>query len=236
MNESTNSRHILGTFEAALTSLRTNALMMASLTQRNLQNSLQGLINREDEPLKVAIADDEEIDSLEVLIDRDGIETMMRFNPVASDMREVLATMKLSVHLERIADQSVGIARRALKLNAAPAIAEVVLIHEMFHHSIRMFQDAIQAFTDRNIESSLTLKPRDRQLDQMNKDVAETLTDAMPENVSQVRSYLELIFIARYIERIGDHSANIAEDTVFLVSAEDIRHQTAGSTIAKHTP
>ena len=229
MNEST-SRHILGTFETALTSLRTNVLMMASLTQRNLQNSSQGLIQREDEPLKVAIADDEEIDTLEVLIDRDGIETMMRFNPVASDMREVLATMKLSVHLERIADQSVGIARRAIKLNAAAPIPEVTLIHEMLHHSVNMFQDAIQAFIDRNIELSLTLKPRDRQLDQMNKDAAEKLTEAMPENVSQVRSYLDLIFIARYIERIGDHSANIAEDTVFLVSAEDIRHQTTRPT------
>jgi len=204
--------------------------MMASLTQRNLQNSSQGLIQREDEPLKVAIADDEEIDTLEVLIDRDGIETMMRFNPVASDMREVLATMKLSVHLERIADQSVGIARRAIKLNAAAPIPEVTLIHEMLHHSVNMFQDAIQAFIDRNIELSLTLKPRDRQLDQMNKDAAEKLTEAMPENVSQVRSYLDLIFIARYIERIGDHSANIAEDTVFLVSAEDIRHQTTRPT------
>ncbi len=228
MNEST-SRHILGTFEAALTSLRTNALMMAGLTQRNLQNSSSGLIKRETESCKMAIADDEEIDTLEVLIDRDGIDTMMRFNPVASDMREVLATMKLSVHLERIADQSVGIARRAIKLNTVPAVPEVTLIHEMLNHSIRMFQDALQAFTDRNVELALTLKPRDRQLDQMNKDVAEKLTDAMPENVSRVRTYLDLIFIARYIERLGDHSANIAEDTVFLVSALDIRHQTAGT-------
>lgn len=226
MNEAT-SRHILGTFETALTSLRTNALMMASLTQRNLQNSFTGLIKREDEPCKIAIADDEEIDTLEVLMDRDGIETMMRFNPVASDMREVLATMKLSVHLERIADQSVGIARRAIKLNTAPMVPEVNLIYNMFHHTLNMFHDALQAFTDRNVDLALTLKARDRQLDQMNKDVDEKLSDAMPQNVSRVRTYLDLIFVARYIERIGDHSANIAEDTVFLVSALDIRHQTS---------
>lgn len=234
MNKSA-SRHILGTFEAALTSIRTHALMMAELTQRNLQHSSLGLIKREDELCKIAIADDEEIDTLEVLIDRDGIDTMMRFNPVASDMREVLATMKLGIHLERIADQSVGIARRTLKLNAAPFIPEVTLIHEMLHHAITMFQDAIQAFTERDVELALTLKPRDRQLDQMNQDAAEKLTETMSENVVHVRSYLDLIFIARYIERIGDHSANIAEDTVFLVSAQDIRHQTSKSTTAPET-
>lgn len=219
------SRHILGTFEAAMTSLRKNVLMMASLTQRNLQKTLIGLTQRKDQPCKIAIADDEDIDALEVQIDRDGTETMMRFNPVASDMREVLATMKLSVHLERIADQAVGIARKVIQINAAPAVPEVEATHEMFCHATDMFGDALQAFTSHNMELALELKSRDRRLDDMNKDIAEKLGNTMFGNTFHVRTYLNLIFIARYIERIGDHSTNIAEDTVFLISALDIRHQ-----------
>ncbi|QQY09307.1 MAG: phosphate signaling complex protein PhoU [Candidatus Xiphinematobacter sp.] len=226
MNARTSRRHILGTFEAAMTSLRTNVLMMASLTQRNLQNSLIGLIRREDQPCLTVLANDEEIDALEVQIDREGTETMMRFNPVASDMREVLATMKLSVHLERIADQAVGISRRVIRLNAAPLVPEVIATHEMFRHATSMFGDALQAFANRNIELALTLRSRDRELDDMNEEIAEQLSDAMMlRDVFRVRTYLNLIFIARYIERIGDHSTNIAEDTVFLISALDIRHR-----------
>jgi|SRR6185437_2829576 len=219
------SRHILGTFETAMTSLRTNVLMMASLTQRNLQNSLAGLTRREDQPCLTVIANDEEIDALEVQIDRDGTETMMRFNPVASDMREVLATMKLSVHLERIADQAVGIARRVIQLNSVPSVPEVIATHEMFCHATSMFGDALQAFANRNIELALALRSRDRRLDDMNEEIAEKLSGTMLRDVFHIRTYLNLIFIARYIERIGDHSTNIAEDTVFLISALDIRHR-----------
>ena len=114
--------HILSTFEEALRSLRNDALMMASLTERNLENTRKGLFDRDEDWCNTVIADDEEVDTLEVQIDREGINVMLRFQPVASDMRDVISTMKLSVNLERIADQAVNIARRARKLIARPAV------------------------------------------------------------------------------------------------------------------
>ena len=111
-------KHISSNFDTALQSLRNNVLMMSSLTERLLNFAMEGLLKRDNDLCNLAIADDEEVDSLEKEIDREGIDLLIRFHPVASDMREVIAAMKLSANLERIADQSVAIARKAKKLNA----------------------------------------------------------------------------------------------------------------------
>jgi phosphate transport system protein len=97
-------KHILTTFDEALATLRNNVLIMSSLTARSFENALHGLRERDDELCLQAIADDEEIDQLEKQIDKDGIEVLLRFQPVASDLRRVVAAMKLSPNLERIAD------------------------------------------------------------------------------------------------------------------------------------
>ena len=99
------SKHTLGTFEHALENLRNNAMLMASQTERSLNRALKGLMERDDEVAALAIADDEEIDQLEKQIDKEGIELLLRFQPVASDLRRVISAMKLSSNLERVADR-----------------------------------------------------------------------------------------------------------------------------------
>src|SRR6266536_5532470 len=110
-------KHILGTFDEALASLRSNVLMMAGLAERSLDRAIKGLLQRDDSLCTTAIADDEEIDQLEKQIDKDGVDLLIRFQPVASDLRRVVSAMKLSPNLERIADESVSVARKARKLN-----------------------------------------------------------------------------------------------------------------------
>ena len=117
--------HILGTFDEALSSLRNNVLMMSSLTERSLDRAISGLLQRDDELCVTAIADDEEIDQLEKQVDKDGVDLLLRFQPVASDLRRVVSAMKLSSNLERMADQAVNIARKARKLNRHPALPEM---------------------------------------------------------------------------------------------------------------
>ncbi len=220
------TRHILSDFESSLDDLRKNVLMMASLTSRNLENARKGLFERDEDWCNTAIADDEEIDALEIQIDRDGIEIMLRFHPFASDLRNVIAGMKMSANLERVADQAVGIARRSRKLNLHPPLPETSAIEPLFKHAVAMLNDSVRAYAEGDTELARTLKPRDRELDAMNRDFANRVTELMPTNPDLIRGYLELIFIARFLERIGDQSTSIAEDTVFAVVAEDIRHST----------
>jgi phosphate transport system protein len=216
--------HILSTFEEALRSLRNDALMMASLTERNLEHARKGLLERDEDWCNTVIADDEEVDTLEVQIDREGVNIMVRYHPVASDMREVISTMKLSVNLERIADQAVNIARRSRKLIARPPVDEILHVQPIFHYAETMVADSIRAFASRNLELARALKERDRQLDEMNRTFADKMTDLMSHHVESIPSYMDLILIARFLERIGDQATNIGEDTVYAISAEETRH------------
>lgn len=223
-------KHILGTFDEALSSLRNNVLMMAGLAERTLDRAIRGLLERDDTLCTTAIADDEEIDQLEKQIDKDGVDVLLRFQPVASDLRRVVAAMKLSPNIERIADQATNIAKRARKLNRHPALAEVEIIIPIQAHAIAMFRDSIDAFTREDVELGRAVVARDKELDYMNKMASRKLTDRMAQDPKALRGYLNLIFISRCLERVGDHATNIAEDAVYAAAAEDIRHQTAAAT------
>lgn len=221
------SRHILGSYDDALSTLQNDLLMMASLCERNLRNSLGCLLNRDEDLCNVTIADDEEIDQLEKQVDKNGIDLLRRFQPVASDLRHVIAAMKLSSNLERIADQAVNIARKARKLNRAPLLPEVNFLEPIYREVTSMLSDVLRAYTESNIDLAISIPSRDKKLDAMNHDITEKLTVQMARFPERITEYLELIFIARHLERAGDHVKNIAEDIVFAIAAEDIRHMGA---------
>ena len=218
-------KHILGTFDEALASLRNNVLMMAGLTERSLDRAMKGLFQRDDNLCATAIADDEEIDQLEKQIDKDGVDILLRFQPVASDLRRVVSAMKLSSNLERMADQATNIARRARKLNHHPPLPEMELIVPMHDQAISMFKDSIDAYVREDVELGRAIVPRDEKLDELNRIASRRLIQRMAEDPDQLRGYLNLMFIARHLERVGDHATNIAEDAVYAAAAEDIRHQ-----------
>jgi len=219
-------KHILGTFDEALSSLRNNVLMMSGLAERTLDRAVKGLLQRDDNLCTTAIADDEEIDQLEKQIDKDGVDVLLRFQPVASDLRRVVAAMKLSPNIERIADQATNIARRARKLNRHPPLPEVEIIVPIQAHAMAMFKDSIDAFAREDVDLGRAVVARDKDLDYMNKMANRKLTERMAQDPKQLRGYLNLIFVSRCLERVGDHATNIAEDAVYVAAAEDIRHQT----------
>jgi phosphate transport system protein len=220
----TESKHILTRFEDSLKSLRDEVLMMSSLTERSLARVRDGLFGRSADACNSVIADDAEIDSLEKSIDESGVEIMVRFHPMAKDLREVITAMKVSSNLERVADQAVNITRRARRLNRHPELPETAVLETMYRTALEMFRASVRSFADRDAESGRGLKQRDRELDAMHHRVIDDLTVRMSEDNARTEDYLDLIFTARFIERIGDHATNIAEDAVFAASAEDIRH------------
>jgi len=219
------TKHTLSDFDAALAVLRTDVLQMAALVGRSLEHALHGLRDRNDDLCLKTITDDDEINQLEKQVDKDGMELIVRFQPVASDLRAVVATMKLSPNLERIADESVSIARKVRKLNQQPRLDEAELLQPMGDYALQMFRDGIAAFVEQDEISSRAMKERDRALDAMNREMARRLLGRAAQDQEQLRGYLNLLFIAASLERVGDHATNIAEDVVYAVAAEDIRHQ-----------
>jgi phosphate transport system protein len=133
------AKHISTNFDSALYSLKNDVLMMSSLTDRIFQTAFEALLKRDSELCDHVVAEDEEIDILEKQVDQEGVSLLLRFHPVASDMREVVSAMKVSTNLERVADQSVTIARRAKHLNTRPAVRELALLEPAYRLAVAIF-------------------------------------------------------------------------------------------------
>ena len=199
--------------------------MMAGLAERSLDRAIRGLLQRDDDLCANAIADDEEIDQLEKQVDKDGVDILLRYQPVASDLRRVVSAMKLSPNIERVADQATNIARRARKLNQHPPIAGNRIDCPIQAHAISMFKDASMLSLREDAKLARARGSARQGTGRMNRKAGRRLIQRMAQDPDQLRGYLNLIFISRCLERVGDHATNIAEDAVYAAAAEDIRHQ-----------
>ncbi len=218
------SKHILKTFDEALESLRAQVLTMADLTQRIIRHAERGLFERDDVFCTSAIADDADIDQLEKEVDRVGVSILLHYQPVASDLRNIISAMKISSNLERVGDQAVTIARRARKLNAQPELEDVVLLRPMFDIACQLLDDSLRSYREQDANLARGLRERDRKLNAAEATLDKEIVRRIPNAPDRVECYLDLTFIARCLERVGDHAVNIGEDTVYAAEAEDIRH------------
>jgi len=217
-------KHTLGPFEEALVNNRKLLITMSSIAQENLRNAVRGLLDRDEDLCNDAIAEDEEVNALERTIDHGCSEILMRYNPVATDLRSVLAAMKISTNLERISDQAENIARRSRKILKRGTLTEANLIEPIYEMARSLLEDAIRSYTDEDLELALGLYDRDKQLDKLHKKAIKRITKAMEEDTANLKSYLNLILIVRCLERVGDHAVNIGEDAVYIQQGADIRH------------
>lgn len=217
-------KHILGNFDAALETLRRDVLLMGTLTERSLQNAKGGLFREADDLCNSVIADDDEIDQLEMDIDRAGVEILIRYQPVASDLRQVIAAIRVGNNLERVGDEAVNIARKARKLTHAPSDRDREILEPIFQKSFALLQNSLKALADGDLALAQSLPIQDKEIDALAASAAEYLTQRMAAEPTHLADLVALLFITRHLERVGDHAKNIAEEAVFAAGAEDIRH------------
>jgi len=218
------SNHILQAFEESLRSLKQDVIRMASLAQRNVTSAVHGLLERDNDQCNSVIADDDSVDRLEVAIDQAGLEIIMKFSPVATDLRRVFVAMKIGQQLERVSDEAVSIARRARKINGHAPVPEAQFIQGVYDLAAAMLRDAVAAFNVSDLKLALSLEARDRELDQIYSEAIRRMIRRSQEDVTHIDDYVDLMFIVRGLERVGDHAVNIAEDIVYAETAHDIRH------------
>lgn len=219
------SPHILRDFDQAMSSLKGEVLGMAALTRLNLERAIRALMERNAELANSVIADDDEIDEAERVIDQLGMDILMKYHPMATDLRLVVSSMKISMNLERMADHAVNIAKRAKKISAAPELSEVNLIEPLYTLADHLLRDAISSYSDGNGPLGASLHTRDKELDKMHKQTTAHFASRIEEVQGRCQEYLHLIFVVRSLERVGDLSANIGEDAVYLEHAKDLRHK-----------
>jgi len=210
-----------------IANIRETLLMMASLAKRNLSLAMRALVERDEKLAASVEAEDSQLDELEVSVDELVINHMATHAPVATDCRFMLVASKISSNLERIADQATAIARRSRELNKEPLLKPLIDIPRMATIAEGMLRDSITALIDRKPELAQEIIKRDKEVDQINKQLARELTSFMLEDPSTITRALNLTIVARCLERIADHCKNIAEEVYYLYQAVDIRHDRA---------
>ncbi len=220
----TTTPHIFRAHDAALSGLAADIRRMGDLALENLHHASEGLLQRDIGLCNRAIADDGEVDELEKKIDQTGLDIITRFGPKAVDLRRVIASMKVSTALERISDHCVSLARRARKITGRPAIPETESIRHLTELATAALRDSVSSFCDGNLELALHLQSRDTRLDEAHDAFTKRIISLLETGSVEVENHVDLLFATRFIERIGDQSVNIAEDTVYLLTALDIRH------------
>lgn len=215
---------ILQATNEAMAALDHDIKRMGELVLENLKNASEGLLQRNTDLCNRAIADDEEVNLLEKKVDRVGVEIITRFGPVDANYRRVIASMKVSTALERVGDHAVSLARRGRKLNQRPPIPETDNIRELTILAAAQLRDSIAAYCDGQLDAALRIQSRDTDLDQAYEAFTQRVIARMETDSEHAKDYVDLLFATRFIERIGDQSVNIAEDTVYHITAMDIRH------------
>lgn len=215
--------HILSSFDKALRTMREMVLTMISITRKNVDVARRGLLERDTDLCNEAIASDHEVNQLEKNVDQMGMEMLLKFQPAALDLRQIMGTLRVANNMERIADQAAGIAKRARIINQLPEMTELNLIQPLFELCLTNFEAAVAAFVEGDVEAAAAARAADKVLDAAEKEFDREMLRVMENHSSPLEGYLHLIFVARFLERVGDHAKNICEDTIFIAEAKDIR-------------
>lgn len=208
-----------------MNALKEKVQHMASLTTQNIKHAIQALLTKDIDLARMVIGDDSEVDELEVKIDQLGLDILIRFHPVASDLRSVITAMKTAHNLERISDHAVNIAKRAKKICKSASPIESSVVEPLYKMADQILSDALRSYREGDSELGQGLHATDKELDAAYKQVSALLSGRLENAGSQAENILHLILVARSIERIGDLAVNIGEDSFFLSKARDIRHE-----------
>ena len=206
--------------------IRQSLLRMGGLVEKMVADATQALVDR-DTPLARDVVDrDHEIDLLEIEIDEDCHSILSRKQPTAVDLRFLDAVMKINSDLERIGDSAVNIAQSVVKLNEEPVFKPYVDIPHQSQLVQAMVRQSLDAFVRRDDRLAIDVCRGDDEVDGVYKKLFCELLGYMTEDREKVTRALHLLLISRNLERIADHSTNIAEDVIYYVSGRDVRHQT----------
>lgn len=197
----------------------------ATLVQAMIERSIEGLLKRDrDLLLKVIEVDEPRENNLEIEIDEKGIELIARYQPQAKDLRTIVMILKMNNDLERMGDEAVNISQSAIFLIDKPLVKPLIDIPRMAEESIRMVRDSLNAFLTENPELAKEVCIRDSVVDGLRDQIWRELITFMASDPSTIERALHLLRISRCLERVADLATNLAEDTVYIVKGEIIKH------------
>jgi len=211
-------------FQEELEKLKENLLRMAALVEKGIANAVDSLMKRDSDLAQRTIASDDAVNSLELLIEEACLKLLALQQPMAIDLRFITATMKIVTDLERMGDQAVNIAERALSLNQEPQLKPYIDLPRMAEITQSMVKDVLDAFVRQDPRLARSVCAKDDVVDGLNDQVFRELLTYMISDSKTITRAVHLMIVSRCLERIADHATNIAEDVIFMIDARVIKH------------
>ncbi len=211
-------------FREELDALQGRLLEMGGLAEERVRAAIQGLVTRDPALFEKVLLGDEPINQLHIEVDNRCFRLLALHQPMATDLRAIVAAVKINTDLERVGDLAVNIAEAGTRYISHPPVKKLIDIPQMGDIAQAMLRDALDAFVKRDTRLAHEVLNEDDRLDSLKTQVFRDLLTYMLKDQSTVEPSLDLILVSRHLERIGDHATNIAEDVIFMVSALDVRH------------
>jgi len=213
--------------ENELQKLKSDALRMWKTVQTQLEKGKDALTNFDKDMAREIAAKEKRVNAYELKIDRDCENIFALFNPVAVDLRFVLAVLKINSNLERIGDIADGIARYVIDVDTrfSDELLKTTQVIEMFETANSIIQDAATAFENEDTKLARTIFKKDEKLDDINVNASYVIADFIKNHSDQVRESLHILSMIRKLERVGDQGKNIAEEIIFYIEAKVLKHR-----------
>ena len=204
--------------------IRQGLLRMGGLVEGALVQVTRALAERDSDLAMAVIRGDRDVDTLEKKIDEECQNIMARYQPAAIDLRFLVAVMKIGNDLERVGDSAANIGRAVREINLEPPLETRVDLGQLSQMTQLMVRDSLDSLVRRDAQLALSVWQRDDEVDALYRQIFRTLVDLMATHPTAVGRALQLLLIARNLERVADHATNIAEDVIYYVEGRDIRH------------
>ena len=212
--------HINKGYDDELNRLTYEILRMGEIAVAQLDAGMDVLQRRDSEAARRVIAADHQIDALELEVGHDVVRLLALRQPMARDLREILAALRIASDIERIGDYAANAAKRSIALNESPAIAPVPGLNALARLATDLLREVLLAYRDRDADRALAVRARDAELDAMYTSLFRELLTYMAEDPRSISSSIHVLFIAKNLERVGDHATNIAENIWFIIHGE----------------
>jgi phosphate transport system protein len=222
------SPHTVKAFDDDLDALRATISEMGGLAEAAISESMRALVQRDTDAAGKVIETDHRIDALESEVERAAVQLIALRAPMADDLRDVIAALKIASVIERIGDYAKNIAKRVHVIDESPTIEPLSLLPEMGRIAGEMVHNVLDAFAARDAGKAVLVCERDRAVDDFYNSIFRTLLTFMMENPHNITPATHLLFVAKNLERIGDHATNVAEMVYFAATGQHIAERTRG--------
>lgn len=221
------SEHLSKQFDTELDELRGHMTQMGGLVEEQVRAAIQAFAESDGELVERVIARDAEVDAMEIDLDNACAHVIARRQPAAIDLRVVITVSKTVTDIERIGDEAKKIAkatRKILERGLSATNPQIMAVRHMGEQAAAMLHEVLNAFVRMDVESAAEIVRRDKEIDQHFRAITRELVTYMMEDPRTISTALDIVFIAKSIERIGDHCKNIAKDVIYIVKGRDVRH------------